>query len=95
MAARKMAVKKTVKKAVKSSVKAADTSIEVRLASLTKPIEVKKIKKGTSLAQFLTDNGLTYNSSVRVNTSTVDAEYKLKKGDIICIVTQVSGGHQA
>ena len=95
MAARKMAVKKTVKKAVKSSVKAADTNIEVRLASLTKPTEVKKIKKGTSLAQFLTDNGLTYNSSVRVNTSTVDAEYKLKKGDIICIVTQVSGGHVA
>ncbi len=95
MAVRKMAVKKSVKKAVKTSVKAADTSIEVRLASLTKPIEVKKIKKGTSLAQFLTDNGLSYNSSVRVNTSTVDAEYKLKKGDIICIVTQVSGGHQA
>ena len=49
MAARKMAVKKTVKKAVKSSVKAADTNIEVRLASLTKPIEVKKIKPGQGI----------------------------------------------
>ena len=93
MAAKKMAVRKAVKKAVKKAPQAPSSdSIEVRLASLTKPIEVKKIKKGTSLAQFLTDNGLTYNSSVRVNTSTVDAEYKLKKGDIICIVTQVSGG---
>ena len=95
MAAKKMAVRKAVKKAVKAAPKASSESIEVRLASLTKPIEVKKIKKGTSLAQFLTDNGLSYNSSVRVNTSTVDAEYKLKKGDIICIVTQVSGGHVA
>ena len=95
MAVRKMAVKKPVKKAVKAAPKASSESIEVRLASLTKPIEVKKIKKGTSLQQFLTENGLTYNSSVRVNTSTVDAEYKLKKGDIICIVTQVSGGHVA
>jgi sulfur carrier protein ThiS len=81
--------KKVAKKAVKAS---SDSNIEVRLASLAKPIEVKKIKKGTSLAQFLSDNGLSYNPSVRVNTSTVDAEYKLKKGDIICIVTQVSGG---
>jgi molybdopterin converting factor small subunit len=72
--------------------KKANGTITVKLAALTRPIESKNIKRGTTLDQFLTANGLTYSSNIRVNAQVAGREYKLKTGDIICVVTQVSGG---
>lgn len=92
--AKKMAVRRPAAKkpAVKKAVKAPAGNINVKLATLVKDIEVKNIKKGTTLAAFLKENGLTYGANIRVNTTAVAEDYKLQNGDIVCVVTQVAGG---
>jgi len=87
MPVKKKPVAKKAKAATQSSAK-----ITVKLASLTKPLETKNIKKGTVLDKFLKENGLEYSSSIRVNAQVAGRDYKLKTGDIICVITQVSGG---
>lgn len=67
-------------------------SVTIRLAELTKPLTVKKVKEGTTLSDFLEDNGLEYSSSVRVNAEATKKGYALKNGDIITVVGAVSGG---
>ena len=77
---------------IKKVAKKAGKKINVRLASLTKPLEIKRCNVGTTLSKFLTDNGLVYGSSVKVGGLPSKASYKLKANDIISIVGNVSGG---
>jgi len=67
-------------------------SISVKIAELAKQIEVKKIPAGTTLAQLLETHGATFSSAVRLNGNTANKGTKLKNGDIITIVGEVSGG---
>jgi len=87
-------VKKAKKKiTVKKVINKKDNKISVKIASLTKPLEVKRIKKGTTLDEFLKNNGMTYSSNIRVNAQVTTRDYKLKNKDIIIVVAEVSGGH--
>lgn len=95
MATKKMTVRKPARKpaAKKAAVKKVPAGqISVKLATLVKDIEVKNIKKGTTLGAFLKDNGLQFGANIRVNTAAVAEDYKLTNGDIVCVVTQVAGG---
>lgn len=80
------------KKSAAKAKPASNGNITVKLAMLSQPLAVKSIKKGTTLAQFLASNSLEYSSNIRVNAQVAGRETKLKAGDIICVVTQVSGG---
>ena len=67
-------------------------TISVKLGQLAKALEVKKIKSGTTLNEFLEDNGLSFSSSVRVNGEKASKSTELEAGDIIMVVGSVSGG---
>ena len=69
-------------------------TITVRLAELTKPLVVSKIKAGTTLEEFLEKHDLEYSSSVRVNAETASKGTKLRNGDIITVIGAVSGGSE-
>lgn len=68
------------------------STVKVTLARLTSPLEVKNIKAGTTLSDFLAANELEYNSRIRVNMKAVGKTYALKSGDVVTVVTEVSGG---
>lgn len=67
-------------------------TITVRLAELTKPITVARIKAGTTLEQFLEAHSLAYSSAVRIGGETVRRDTRLKNGDIITVIGAISGG---
>ena len=66
--------------------------IIVKIAELAKQLEIKKIPLGTTLAELLKDHGVSYSKAVRVNGESATETAKLKNGDIITIVGEVSGG---
>ncbi len=66
--------------------------ISVKVAELTKPLTASRIKKGTLLSAFLEKKGIDYSSSIRVNAEVQKQDYRLKNGDIITVVGEVSGG---
>ena len=66
--------------------------IIVKIAELAKQLEIKKIPLGTTLAELLEDHGVSYSKAVRVNGEAANQTAKLKNGDIITIVGEVSGG---
>lgn len=66
--------------------------IKVTLANLSEPLKILHIVSGTTIEKFLEDNGLTFNSSVRVNAGVVPQRYRLKKNDIVCMVTKINAG---
>lgn len=66
--------------------------IEAMIGELTRPLKVCKIDAGTQLSKFLEDNGYKFSAQVRVNAESEKAGYKLKSGDIVTIIGEVSGG---
>jgi len=64
----------------------------VNLAQLAKPLKVDKVKLGTTLGEYLEEQGIAYDSKIRVNAEEVKENYKLKEDDIITVVGEVSGG---
>lgn len=68
------------------------SKIQVQFGQLTKPLEIKDIESGTTLEQFCGDNGLTYDSSIRINGQTAGRRTALAEGDIITSIEDVDGG---
>ena len=66
--------------------------INVNLAQLAKPLQVSKVEVGTTLGNFLKEQGIQYNAKVRVNAEAEKEGYKLKADDIITVIGEVSGG---
>ena len=66
--------------------------IKVSLGSLTEQLRVSSIPEGTSVEVFLENMNKSYDSSVRVNGKAVTKGSKLKNGDIITLIDNVSGG---
>jgi sulfur carrier protein ThiS len=66
--------------------------IVIKVAELTKPLSTSRVKAGTTLAGFLEHRKMEYDSSIRVNGVVVAKSYKLRNGDILTIVGEVSGG---
>jgi len=66
--------------------------IVIKVAELTKPLSTSRVKAGTSLADFLKNKEIEFDSSIRINGKVEAKSYKLRNGDIITIVGEVSGG---
>ena len=66
--------------------------LAVKFGQLTKPLSKKNVAVGTTIAQFCTDNGLTFGSSVRVNAESVNKNYELQENDIVTAIEDVNGG---
>lgn len=66
--------------------------IAVKLARLTEALRTINIVPGTTLKAFLEKEGISRNGNVRVNAERKTGSYKLKKDDIVTVVTAVSGG---
>lgn len=67
-------------------------SIKVKYGELTKALQVKSVKEGTTIEGFCEANKIAYNSNIRVNGETVKAEYALKPNDIVTSIASVTGG---
>ena len=70
----------------------ATKQIAVRFGKLTEPLEVVKIEAGMNISKFLEARGLEFGPSVMVNAEEVNEEYRLREGDIITDIDEVSGG---
>lgn len=66
--------------------------ITVMIGELVKPLIAKKCDAGTTLVDFLKDNGIKFSSNVRVGGETALRSYTLKNGDVITTIGSVSGG---
>lgn len=66
-------------------------NISVKVGELASPLKVKSIKSGTTLAQFLKQQGITSNN-ILVNASKVSGDFVLRNGDLITTMGRVAGG---
>ena len=68
------------------------SNITVKMAELAKPLKTMQCAPGTTLESFLQKRDMKYDSKIRVNGVVVAKTQKLRSGDIITVIGNVSGG---